>query len=48
MIQLQGMQGSQGPFGNSLYGNNTMPNNNILDQWYYEDPEVSLYCKTSH
>lgn len=44
MIQLHGMQGSQGPFGNSMYGNNAMPNNNILDQWYYEDPEVWDYC----
>ncbi|KAJ8737635.1 hypothetical protein PYW08_000230 [Mythimna loreyi] len=42
MIQLHGMQGSQGPFGNSMYGNNAMPNNNLLDQWYYEDPERNI------
>ncbi|KAJ8737340.1 hypothetical protein PYW07_000611 [Mythimna separata] len=42
MMQLQGMQGSQGPFGNSMYGNNGMPNANLLDQWYYEDPERNI------
>nr|XP_021184848.2 GRB10-interacting GYF protein 2 isoform X1 [Helicoverpa armigera] len=42
MMQLHGLQGSQGPFGNSMYGNNAMPNANLMDQWYYEDPERNI------
>uniref|UniRef100_A0A2A4J7G3 GYF domain-containing protein n=1 Tax=Heliothis virescens TaxID=7102 RepID=A0A2A4J7G3_HELVI len=42
MMQLHGMQGSQGPFGNSIYGNNAMPNANLMEQWYYEDPERNI------
>lgn len=41
MMMNLGMQGSQNPFGNSIYANNPMPGTSLMDQWYYEDPEVS-------
>lgn len=42
MMMNLGMQGSQNPFGNSIYANNPMPGTSLMDQWYYEDPERNI------